>query len=133
MSLRFKATRIALVYLAAVCSSRFQIDIALIALVYALFWAAQSLLMGPYWHFRKKLDEEKETFIQADEEGLLYDENNIEVKLKWTYFIAWLDVKDAFLLKVKKRKCIVIPKNGFANQEDMSQFRELAARNIGPK
>jgi len=88
-------------------------------------------------HLRKRLRERWNqrgpTEVIVSETGLIVNEQNSHSEVAWSRFINLRESKDHFLLYQSADLYSIVPKRGFANEQDISTFREIIKRVVRPQ
>jgi len=71
--------------------------------------------------------------LLISEAGLVATAKGVRSSVEWSRFLRVKEAKNHFLLYKSADLYNVIPKRGFASQEDVDRFRQLATKSIGVK
>ena len=67
------------------------------------------------------------------EDGLVATTRGVRSDVAWSRFVHLKESKKHFLLYTSADLYHIVPKRGFANQQDVGTFRQLATQGIGEK
>ena len=68
--------------------------------------------------------------LTVREGGLLVTEQGAKSEFNWSRYVRLRESKNHFLLSRSSDIYAIVPKRGFANQEDLDSFRQIATRGI---
>lgn len=127
---------IGIIVLVAILLSREVMELMpffLAALVFAF------LLIIFYWPYRWKMYYRRQKALQAsftwefDGDSIQTNSPLAQGTVQWEVFSRWKEGNGLFLLFQTERMMNILPKHGFASDEDVDAFRELLKEKIGPK
>ncbi len=96
------------------------------------------LMVGlPYWNARNQMRDStlfsEPVIYTFSEAGIFSSRPSASGEMKWLALHSIREIKSAFLLYHTRAIAVVIPKRFFADEEQVSAWRELANKSISPK
>jgi YcxB-like protein len=71
--------------------------------------------------------------LLVSEAGLVATAKGVRTNVEWSRFLRLKEAKNHFLLYTGADLYNIVPKRGFASEEDVDRFRQLATQRIGRK
>jgi len=71
--------------------------------------------------------------LLISEAGIVATAKGVRSNLEWSRYLRMKEAKNHFLLYTSGDLYNIVPKRGFAGEEDIDRFRQLATQSIGVK
>ena len=71
--------------------------------------------------------------LLVSEAGLVATAKGVRSNVEWSRFLRLKEAKNHFLLYLSADRYNIVPKRGFASQQDVDRFRALATQSIAVK
>ena len=107
----------------------FSISLMLVTILFTSILLASFLLL-PKIYFSKHNSYKSEYEIEISEDNLKWKTNKAEAKLKWDYFIGYVETENLLLLYYRKKCFYILPKIAFNDEADLKDCILIIKSNL---